>query len=110
MFELARRIMNNVISLVEHVKCDLVCCNNNVRVKVTPREKPPHQRRGGCQSSEGPFNYIIYYYMATKEDIIKSIYHHPENGFGSIQDTLTEARKQDPTITYKDVAQWKERT
>ena len=44
--------------------------------------------------------------MATKEEIIAGVY---KDFFGSTQDTLKRARAKDPTITYKDVAQWKER-
>ena len=44
--------------------------------------------------------------MPTKEEIIAGVY---KDFFGSNQDTLKRAREKDPTITYKDVAQWKER-
>jgi hypothetical protein len=44
--------------------------------------------------------------MPTKEEIIAQAY---KEFFGSIKDTLKNARQHDPTITYKDVAQWKER-
>ena len=44
--------------------------------------------------------------MPTKEEIIAQAY---KEFFGSIKDTLKYARQHDPTITYKDVAQWKER-
>ena len=35
--------------------------------------------------------------------IIKRIYEDPRNGFGSIADTLRQARQQDPAITRSDV-------
>ena len=46
MFELAKRIMNNVSSLVEHVKCDLDRCNNNVKVKVTSPRRATSPKKG----------------------------------------------------------------
>jgi hypothetical protein len=47
--------------------------------------------------------------MEAKSDIIKEVYHDHDIGFGSIAQTLKWARMKDPTITYKDVAQWIER-
>ena len=40
--------------------------------------------------------------------IIKRIYEDPRNGFGSIADTLRQARQQDPAITRSDVVQFME--
>ena len=41
-----------------------------------------------------------------KNDIISKIYHDPA-GFGSNASTLAEAKKYDPTITLKDIQDWK---
>ena len=45
----------------------------------------------------------------TKEETISKIY-NDLSGFGSIQQTLEEARKKDKTITLNDVKAWKEKT
>jgi len=42
-----------------------------------------------------------------KNDIIAKVYYDPA-GFGSINNTLKDARRYDKTITYKDVKAWKE--
>ena len=42
----------------------------------------------------------------SKSDIIEKIYYDLA-GYGSIQNTLKEARKYDNTITYDDVRNWK---
>jgi hypothetical protein len=42
-----------------------------------------------------------------KNKIIEEAYNDPL-GFGSIQNTLRDARKKDPTITMQDVKAWKE--
>ena len=49
--------------------------------------------------------------MSTEEKnaIIKEVYQDNDIGFGSIAQTLRWARQKDPTITYKDIAQWIER-
>ena len=39
----------------------------------------------------------------TKEQIISNVYYDVKNGFGSIQDTLKQAKTKDPTITRVDV-------
>ena len=39
----------------------------------------------------------------TKEQIISNVYYDLEKGFGSIQDTLKQAKEQDPSITRVDV-------
>ena len=39
----------------------------------------------------------------TKEQVISNAYYDLETGFGSIQDTLKQAKEQDPTITRVDV-------
>jgi hypothetical protein len=43
----------------------------------------------------------------TKDEIISKIYHDPA-GYGSIQETLKEARVIDKSITLEDVKKWKE--
>ena len=45
----------------------------------------------------------------TKDEIISKIYNDP-SGFGSIKETLKDARKQDPKITYEDVKNWINKT
>ena len=40
----------------------------------------------------------------TKEQIISNVYYDLQNGFGSIQDTLKQAKTKDPTITRVDVS------
>ena len=47
--------------------------------------------------------------MEEKNAIIKEVYQDNDIGFGSIAQTLRWARQKDPTITYKDIAQWIER-
>ena len=42
------------------------------------------------------------------DDIIKDIY-FKEDGFGSMNETLAEARKVNPAITLEDVRLWKEK-
>ena len=44
----------------------------------------------------------------SKSEIIEKIYYDLA-GYGSIQNTLKEARKYDNTITYADVKQWKDK-
>jgi hypothetical protein len=41
--------------------------------------------------------------MSDKNKIISSIY---KDNYGSRKDTLEEARKKDPSITYEDVKNW----
>ena len=41
-----------------------------------------------------------------KDKIISQVYNDPP-GFGSINNTLKDARKIDPTITLQDVKKWK---
>ena len=43
-----------------------------------------------------------------KSDIIEKVY-YDLSGYGSIQNTLKEARKYDKTITYDDVKEWKQK-
>ena len=45
---------------------------------------------------------------AARQALIKRIYEDPRNGFGSIADTLRQARQQDPAITRSDVVQFME--
>ena len=48
-------------------------------------------------------------YMArrlSKQDIISNVYYNLESGFGSIQDTLKQAKEKDPSINRVDVANW----
>ena len=45
---------------------------------------------------------------AARQALIKRIYEDPRNGFGSIADTLKQARQQDPAITRGDVVQFME--
>ena len=45
---------------------------------------------------------------AARQALIKRIYEDPRNGFGSIADTLRQARQQDPAITRGDVVQFME--
>lgn len=40
----------------------------------------------------------------TKEQIISNVYYDLEKGFGSLQDTLKQAKEKDPTITRVDVS------
>ena len=42
----------------------------------------------------------------SKSDTIKKVYYDLA-GYGSIQNTLKDARKYDNTITYYDVKEWK---
>ena len=44
----------------------------------------------------------------SKSDIIEKVY-YDLSGYGSIQNTLKEARKYDKTITYDDVKEWKQK-
>ena len=44
--------------------------------------------------------------MPTKKDIIETVYFGP-GGFGSLKETLKDAKTQDATITYEDVREWK---
>ena len=41
-----------------------------------------------------------------KTSIIEKVYFDPA-GFGSISETLKDAKKYDKTITYEDVKKWK---
>ena len=43
-----------------------------------------------------------------RQNIIKQIYEDPRNGFGSIADTLRQARARDPTISRADVVRFME--
>ena len=45
---------------------------------------------------------------AAREALLKRIYEDPRHGFGSIADTLKQARRQDPTITRADVSRFME--
>ena len=42
----------------------------------------------------------------TKESIIAKVYYDP-SGYGSINETLKDAKKYDNTITYEDIKEWK---
>jgi hypothetical protein len=44
----------------------------------------------------------------SKDDIISKVYFDPA-GYGSINETLKDAKKYDSTITYDDVKKWKAR-
>ena len=44
-------------------------------------------------------------YMS-KEDIIAKVFFDPA-GYGSINETLKDAKRYDPSITYEDVQNWK---
>ncbi len=46
--------------------------------------------------------------MDNKADIIARVYYDP-SGYGSISETLKEAREYDKSITYNDVKLWKEK-
>ena len=51
-------------------------------------------------------NFLINSIMArglTKEQVISNIYYDVEDGFGSIQATLKQAKQKDPTISKEDV-------
>ena len=45
---------------------------------------------------------------AARQNIIKQVYEDPRNGFGSIADTLRQARARDPTISRGDVMRFME--
>ena len=45
---------------------------------------------------------------AAREALLKRNYEDPRHGFGSIADTLKQARRQDPTITRADVSRFME--
>ena len=47
--------------------------------------------------------------MTTKEDIISTIYHDLESGYGSIENTYQQAYKKDSSITLEDVKKWLKR-
>ena len=58
-----------------------------------------------------PYGYKKYKYLnidMSKSDIIEKVY-YDLFGYGSIQNTLKEARKYDKTITYDDVKEWKQK-
>ena len=42
----------------------------------------------------------------TKQDIISNIYYDLESGYGSVQNTFDQVKKQDPTIKIEDVQKW----
>ena len=44
--------------------------------------------------------------MADKNKIIEKVYYDPA-GYGSISETLKDAKKYDKSITYEDVKKWK---
>ena len=44
-----------------------------------------------------------------RQNIIKQVYEDPRNGFGSIVDTLRQARARDPTISRGDVVSFKKK-
>ena len=44
----------------------------------------------------------------SKDDIISKVFFDPA-GYGSINETLKDAKKFDDTITYDDVKNWKEK-
>ena len=44
--------------------------------------------------------------ILSKQDIISNAYYNLESGFGSIQDTLKQAKEKDPTINRVNVANW----
>ena len=46
--------------------------------------------------------------MTTKDDIISKVYFDPA-GYGSINETLKDAKKYDGTITYEEVKKWKDK-
>ena len=46
--------------------------------------------------------------MTTKDDIISKVYFNPA-GYGSINETLKDAKKYDSTITYEEVKKWKDK-
>ena len=37
MFEILRKLLNNIISLIDKIKCSLSCCKNNVSVRIVER-------------------------------------------------------------------------
>jgi len=47
--------------------------------------------------------------METTNDIIAKVYYDHDTGFGSIENTLKEARKYSDKITYDDVKLWKDK-
>ena len=47
----------------------------------------------------------LYMLTEKKAAIISKIY-FDEGGFGSVKNTFKDAKKEDPSITYKDVEDW----
>ena len=39
MFELLKKIFDNVINLLHHIKCNLSCCSSVVNVRVVEHER-----------------------------------------------------------------------
>ena len=46
--------------------------------------------------------------MADKNEMVANAYYH-ETGFGSVKSFLKDAREKDPSITLKDVSEWKDK-
>jgi len=46
--------------------------------------------------------------MSKKDEIISKVYYDTA-GYGSVANTLADAKKYDSTITYDDVKKWKDR-
>ena len=44
--------------------------------------------------------------MTTKEEVISNIYHDVDSGYGSVKNTLEQARNINPSITLEDVRTW----
>jgi len=34
MFEILRKLLNNIISLIDKIKCQLSCCNSSVSIRI----------------------------------------------------------------------------
>ena len=55
--------------------------------------------------NDKPDNIVKHIYTMDKGKIIEKVYNDPL-GFGSIKNTLRDARKLDSTITLNDIKQW----
>lgn len=39
MFEIIKKLMNNLFNMIEKLKCNFSCCNSNISIRVFERKK-----------------------------------------------------------------------
>lgn len=45
MFEIIKKLMNNLFNIIEKLKCNFSCCNSNISIRVFERKKPLKKKK-----------------------------------------------------------------